>query len=229
MKRNILIIITIVSTIFLMGNSAMALHIDFTDASTFKAAHNNASFTTTIDNLDVTLNAHADKPNAKLGWFTKDGIGVMSSYEADEIEADEQLELAFGSTVRLEGLYLTDFFVESRGGNTYAELGSFTLYGSDFSSGKLLSIEAYSPTKGTNGEFYMAFDETLFVDRIVFESLGRINGEDHEYSLAGVDVSMVNTDPVPEPTTMVLMSLGLMGLFWLRRSEGRVLAWVRKR
>lgn len=219
MKKMIPAFVLSLLAVFFGAQSALALNIDFTDRGLFQSVHKKTSHHAQIEDVGFSLNGYADHGNsaAKMGWFSRDGIGVMSNYERDEIEADERLELAFDQTVSLEAIYLTDFFIE--GG--YIETGSFTLFGDAFgAAGRTTDIAAHNPTRGTNGEFTHQFGQAQRVDRIVFRSIGKeIRGEHHEFSLAGVDVSA--TAPVPEPTSMALLGLGLICLATLKRRMSR--------
>lgn len=220
MKRILITFVFIISFLFIaITNHALAIYIDFTDQSLFNSANGLDSFNTMIEGIGFTLNAYPS-PNATLTWNRGDGLGIRSSYEDDEIEGNEKLEIIFDSNVMLNGIFLTDFFIEGWRGYTYAETGKITLYGDSFYDGYYIKeIKAYSLQGTTNGEFEWILDEPLLINRIVFEALGRVGIQNHEYSLAGLDVRKVEVipEPIPEPSTFILLGTSILGFLVFRR------------
>ena len=80
-----------------------------------------------------------------------------------------------------------------------------------FSAGSVGSWEAES-----NGEFFLVVSSSVAVSSILFSAPGGKlnNGQDHEFSVAGVDVSFV-----PEPVNAFLLGIGLIGLAGFGRKK----------
>ncbi len=192
--------------------------------------------------VDFTFEALNElmNPSGTLHWDANDGDGFGdgfgvrgtdgSSYSRDEIEGNERLRLTFSDPVRLTGFLLTDFFNEDElthglcapaGPNCYIETGAFMLTFEDGTSTNWMDFLADSAQhRLLNGLFELNFDFE-HVTSIAFMSPGRLQGkypspftELHEFSLAGVKF---DSTPVPEPTTMALVGLGLAGLAASRR------------
>jgi hypothetical protein len=106
---------------------AAPIAIDFTD-NAFAGAAGAGSFTTTILGITVRLDALESgatltRPNSDPDAF-RDGIGIDSSYEDDELEAPELLVITLTAPQSLRWLriHLTDLFYE--GSPRYQERGA---------------------------------------------------------------------------------------------------------
>jgi hypothetical protein len=130
---------------------------------------------------------------------TKDGIGIRYSYENDEIESDEILEISFSESILLSYVNLTDLFNEWG----YLETGSYYYSYQGTTSGEVFfSADPLETIGDTYGEYTLGVDQ--YVDSIYFKAPGDIGNEDHEYSVKGIYTS------VPEPSTFFLLSTGLL-------------------
>ena len=89
MKRILLLTLGIC---LLMTFNAFASQILFTDGA-FEPGPSDSSFTVPVGGADLTFSAAP--AGATLWWDNIDGYGVQSSYEADEIEGPELLNLNF--------------------------------------------------------------------------------------------------------------------------------------
>ena len=168
---------------------------------------------------DLTVEANPD--GALLYHDGTDGFGVRYSYEADEIEGDEEkLHLKFDYSVRLYEMLITDLFYEpfNDGEGSFAEKGSYSFDNSVWTD--FIADTSQTPSSASNGELYISFSSEPIVTDIWFKSLGleKFNGniylEDHEFSVARIKIN-----PVPEPATMLLLGTGLIAIAGFGRKK----------
>jgi hypothetical protein len=235
MLKRVIIIITLAvgSTVLITGN-AVALTIDFRDPFySVLAEEKKGSFYSSKDELWLYAlpSSSTDPPDRYLTWYADDGIGGGgSSYEEDEWELNndyqigDYLHIVFDESVMLTEIHLTDFFYEKRGDHWYEESGivSFrdekgnTLGGGEFSQTDTTVL----PSPASNGEYAIDVASLIgagtLAKEIILSGIGHrwVDGvrEDHEFSVAGL-----NVNPVPEPATMLLLGSGLVGLAGFRR------------
>jgi len=218
-----ILVLTVLSVLFLAG-SAMAWSIDFRDTS-YSGAQGETSFSHTGDGL--TLDAFPG--GAYLTWGSNDGIGVGGvAYEPDEIELDEILNITFDNSVLLSEIFLTDLFYEQRQEQWYEEIGAVQFM---FDDGSLSGVFNFSQTDHTmlpdpasNGEYVIdvaslvgpgALIKKVGLAGLGYETVENIR-QDHEFSVAGLNISDAI---IPEPGTLLLLGIGLLGLFALARTR----------
>jgi hypothetical protein len=146
----------------------------------------------------------------KLTWNENDGgVGIND----DEITGGrEALLLWYSQPLQISTFELVDLFNEG-----YLEKG-FYLYDSDFGNG--LSLDGYgifeaSLWQSIGGEGVDAGRHSVGIDGqvqgILFSAFGRQN----DFAVAGY------TTPVPEPSTVLLLGMGLIGMAALGRRKFR--------
>jgi hypothetical protein len=201
-----------------------AMLIDFRSGD-FSSADGLPSFT--YNPAGLTINANPS--GARLYQDSTDGIGIRHSYENDEIEGSERLHLSFSTPQYLEKITFTDLFYESKnyGSGSFYEKGQYS-----FDNSNWVSFQAdFSQQSGTNGELTLSFASNPIITSVWFSAPGRQNWdnnyrgylEDHEFSVAqiGVSSAAVDVSPTPEPSTMLLLGSGLVGLVGFRRKFRR--------
>ena len=155
------------------------------------------------DGVRVTVTPEPD--GSLLYWDAKDGFGVRGpGYEYDEVEGSELLVISFSQPVEVTNVALTDLFNEfSWAAGMYQESGFITL-----SDGTVVEVEAAAnQTPGTNGELTVAVNAVT--QSITFSAPGRVDGENNEFSVAGVSFEKVSVPELdPSSATGGLAFLG---------------------
>ena len=190
--------------------TAFATYIDFTALSPSPPNIQPSPYIAPMPGGTITISAFnlLTFEAEKLWWDSTDGFGVYGSgYENDEIEFPEVMSISFSSPVYVSYFNLTDLFIE--GISNVKETG---LYMIDGNPGSLQPFSQNDPNV-SNGEYMLLIDQTI--SEIWFSAFGKIfNNQNHEFSVAGVEVA-----PVSEPSTMILLGCVLIVFGSFRRNK----------
>jgi hypothetical protein len=143
-----------------------------------------------------------------LFWDSSDGFGIKNSnnWDADEIEGNEVLSVAFGESIYVHSFRVADLFIETGLQSNLVEHGYFSIDGGSHWG------SFYADGAHVNGEVSVHVGATT--DGILFKSAGSTGyRQGHEFSLVSVDIDRGKYDPhegpaVPEPSAAVLFAAG---------------------
>jgi hypothetical protein len=208
-------VLPILALLALTSNAgAMPLLVDFTDAS-WSGAHGQTSYSQDYGSVQVSLSSSggsltsfaADAPASGAAYdflaLASDGIGIGD----DEVSPGQALSVSFSSGVKVLGYYFLDLF-GNEGPSGESAMANFGAAGTFTDFGTATDGVGFYARNGLN------LSDVLDVTFTAYQGLFS------DFALAGIlidDGTTVNAVAVPEPGTLGLLGISLLGFALVRR------------